>query len=48
MLINQTLRDRADKFAHKFCKETDEDGEAKTFMDELFRVFDLVVQELIT
>lgn len=32
---------QADQFAHKFNGETDEDGEAKTFMDELFKVFGL-------
>jgi hypothetical protein len=41
MLINEALRNRADQFAHKFNGETDEDGEAKTFMDALFAVFNL-------
>lgn len=41
MAITKDLRERADKFAHRFNKETDEDGEAKTFIDELFQVFNL-------
>ncbi|MBL7785021.1 MAG: class I SAM-dependent DNA methyltransferase [Chitinophagales bacterium] len=39
--ISQAIRDKADRFAHRFHGETDEDGEAKTFMDALFDVFKL-------
>ena len=39
--MNETIYNRADQFAHKFNGETDENGEAKTFMDELFKVFGL-------
>lgn len=41
MLLPNDLRERADRFAHRFHGETNEAAEAKTFMDELFKVFGL-------
>ena len=41
MLNIQHFRNQADIFAHRWNGETDEDGEAKTFMDEFFRIFGL-------
>ncbi|PSJ71560.1 hypothetical protein C7N43_38730, partial [Sphingobacteriales bacterium UPWRP_1] len=41
MLITDQLRQHADRFAHRFYGETNEAAEAKTFMDELFKVFGL-------
>ena len=41
MLITDQLRHHADRFAHRFYGETNEAAEAKTFMDELFKVFGL-------
>ncbi len=40
-ITKDELRLRAERFVYKFNGETDEDGEAKTFMDALFAVFGL-------